>query len=145
MLSWEFDQEPLSNLIPIKNLNRRNPIGHHVKYQHSVLRFEGYISVTRSVCALWFRQHIERPTEIVVTAAPINDGDIRNLRGEPRFALSDKKLLKLRRQCREHIYEQFLFFVRHKLRVYRIRRTLKPASLAALPGPARFPIAPRPA
>jgi len=58
----------------IQHLNRRDPIEDHVQYQHSFLGLEGYVSVTSSVCALWFGQYVERSTEIVATATPINQG-----------------------------------------------------------------------
>ena len=93
-LSRDYGFDGFADIVSVQDFDGSDLLANHVKDQHSLLRRERHVSVIRAVGSFRFRANIERATEVITTAASVNDPQSRHLVRKVRFTCLQKKIPK---------------------------------------------------
>jgi hypothetical protein len=83
----------LPNVVSVEDFHASNFTRDNVEYNHPLIGCQGYIPMTGTEAALWFRSGVKRGADVVSAAATVENHQSRHLCSKFGFALLGKKLL----------------------------------------------------
>src|SRR6266700_687591 len=90
------------NLVTVEGFDASDLCANYIQYEHPLAGFERYVAVAGTVTAFGTRLTIEGRTEIIATAATINDGQSTYLNRECRL-LFQKKSFQFCGKCWQYV------------------------------------------